>query len=119
MTAFSTIEATTDGPGLPTKCTEGFSSSFVNDVWYHYVADCTGTVTVSTCDDADFDTRLAAYTGPCPVTNEEIVGCNDDGDGCGGFTSIMQFAATKAVDYKLRIGGFGGSGTGNLTISCE
>ncbi|MCH7720539.1 MAG: hypothetical protein IH988_06055 [Planctomycetes bacterium] len=121
-TAFSLVGATTDGPN-PTdvpKCDEGFDLDLVNDIWYNYTASCTGTVTVSTCDDADYDTRLAAYSGfDCPVSNDMLVGCNDDGEGCGGLTSIMTFDAEVGVEYKIRVGGFGFDCSGNLTVSCD
>ncbi len=117
-TSFSTIGATTDGPGLPASCEEGFGLGLVNDIWFHYQASCTGTVTVSTCDTANYDTRLAAYEGTtCPPN--DFVACNDDGAGCGGFTSIMEFEAVGGTTYKLRIGGFDGSGTGSVNISCD
>ena len=117
-TSFSTIGATTDGPGLPASCEEGFGLSLVNDIWFHYQATCTGTVTVSTCNTADYDTRLAAYEGTtCPPN--DFVACNDDGAGCSGFTSIMEFEAVGGTTYKLRIGGFDGSGTGTVSISCD
>ncbi|MCH7703372.1 MAG: hypothetical protein IID37_16975, partial [Planctomycetes bacterium] len=117
-TSFSTIGATTDGPGLPSSCEEGFGLTLVNDIWFHYQASCTGTVTVSTCGTANYDTRLAAYEGTtCPPNN--FVACNDDSVGCSGFTSIMEFEAVGGTIYKLRIGGFDGSGTGTVTISCD
>jgi hypothetical protein len=116
-TAFSTIGATTDGPPLPPECEEGFGLSLVNDVWYNYTPTCDGLITVSTCSSADFDTRLAAYTGDCDALT--LVACNDDGPGCANFTSIMTWQGVCGVTYKIRVGGFGGSGTGILSVSCD
>jgi hypothetical protein len=116
-TSFSTVGATTDGPPLPLDCDRGFGLSFVNDIWYEYVATCDGTVQISTCDAASFDTRLAAYTGGCEAL--EIVGCNDDGEDCSGFTSILEFNATCGETYLIRVGGFITSGSGTLTITCD
>jgi len=31
----------------------------------------------------------------------------------------MTFSATAGVNYKVRVGGFAVSGTGNLTVSCD
>ena len=116
-TAFDTTGTTTDGPPLPAACDEGFGLAFVNDIWFAYTASCTGTVTVSTCNAASFDTRLAAYLGTgCPPAT--LVGCNDDGAGCAGFTSQMTFSATQGQSYLLRVGSFDTSGTGTLTVSC-
>lgn len=119
-TSFSTIGAGTDGPELPPDCEEGFGLFFVNDIWYDYTATCTGDLVVSTCNIADYDTRLAAYEGfDCPVDNDRLVGCNDDGEGCTGFTSEMVFPVVEGGQYKLRVGGFAGSGTGTLNITCD
>ncbi|MFO0782621.1 MAG: hypothetical protein U0636_02940 [Phycisphaerales bacterium] len=112
-TAFSTVGATTSGLALDPSCDEGFGTNFVNDIWFSYVATCNETVTVSTCNDATFDTRLAAYSD-CDGT---LVACNDDGAGCG-LTSSMSFTATQGTTYYIRVGGYSGSGSGNLTISC-
>jgi len=115
-TPFSTLLATTTGPELPPECDEGFGLSFVNDAWFSYTATCTGEIEVSTCNTANFDTRLAAYTGPCDDLT--LVACNDDGAGCATFTSIMTWNGTEGVTYLIRVGGFGGSGEGTLTVSC-
>jgi len=116
LTAFSTVGATTDGPPLPPECEEGFGLSFVNDIWFNYTATCSGLITISTCGTANYDTRLAAYTGNCGSLN--LVACNDDGPGCPSFTSIMEWLGTEGVVYKIRVGGFGGSGSGTLSVAC-
>ena len=118
VTAYSTLGATTDGVNLPPQCEKGFGLVLGNDIWYVYAAACAGTVTVSTCNDVNYDSRLAAYlnTG-CPVGNDDLVGCNDDGPGCDNFSSIMTFPATSGTEYLVRVGGFEtDSGTGNLTV---
>jgi hypothetical protein len=114
-TEFSTIGATTDGPALPAECDKGFGLAFVNDIWFNYTATCDGTVTVSTCNQASYDSRLAVYT----ACDGDLIACNDDGPGCSGFTSEMTFSATCGTTYVLRVGGFGGSGSGTLTIGCD
>jgi len=115
-TEFSTVGATTTGPPLPPECEKGFGLSLVNDVWFNYTATCNGVITVSTCNTANFDTRLAAYAGSCTALT--LVACNDDGPGCAGFTSIMEWSGTAGVLYRIRVGGFGGSGSGTLNVSC-
>ncbi|HMN96441.1 MAG TPA: hypothetical protein PKC43_11285, partial [Phycisphaerales bacterium] len=114
-TAFSTIGATTDGPALPGTCEEGFGLSFVNDIWYVFTATQTGNLTVSTCGTATYDTRLAAYQGTACFG--PLVACNDDGPGCPGFTSLMVVPTTAGQQYLIRIGGFGGSGSGTVNLS--
>jgi hypothetical protein len=118
VTPFSTTGATDSGPALDPSCEEGFGLAFVKDIWFTYEATCDGDITVSTCNDASYDTRLAAYDA-CPDLGGILVACNDDGPGCAGFTSTMVITgATAGNTYLIRVGGFGGGGTGNLTITC-
>jgi hypothetical protein len=116
LTEFSTNGASTSPPPLDPICDEGFGLSFVNDIWYSYVANCDGITTFSTCGFVDFDTRLAVYSGSCD--NLAIVGCNDDGLGCPGLSSRLEVELTAGQTYFLRIGGFAGSGSGTIDISC-
>lgn len=108
-TAFSTIGFT------GTNESSCGSTGDTNDGWYIYTATCTGDLTVSTCDDADFDTTLAAFDG-CSGTE---LACNDDKTGCTGNTSEITFSVTSGSQYWIRIAGYSGAtGTGNITISC-
>ena len=84
-------------------CNEGFGLSFGQDIWYHYTATCTGDATFSTCNTADFDTRLALYEGCEACPPEPLAGCNDDGDNCEEFTSelivpVQDFIVGPGVD---------------------
>lgn len=121
---FTTIAATTDGPDQPGSDCDAFSESNINqDVWYTYTASCDGNASVSTCNTADFDTRIAIYNaGTCPVGAEGLIACNDDGDGCTGFTSIVEWAVASGETYLIRIGGYddteSGSGTFELVDDC-
>lgn len=112
-TPFSTIGATTSPLPLDAACDEGLGTAIVDDIWFRYVASCTGDVTVSTCGAANFDTRLAAYSD-CIGT---LIACNDDDASCG-LQSQMIFAATSGQVIYIRVGGFSGSGSGTLSISC-
>ncbi len=111
---FSTIGSTMDGPTIPDICFCDFAGCiFESDIWYDYTATCTGTATFSACNDddpetgeADYDTRLVADERcDCPADNDDLVGCNDDGIGGSGFTSIMQIPVIEGVCYKIRLGG--------------
>ncbi len=116
--AFCTSDATTDGPGLPASCQEdGNSLDFGKDIWYRYTATADGIVTASVCNAADYDTRMAAYSGSCGALT--IVGCNDDGIGCS-VRSEVSFAALSGAEYLIRVGGFAeNSGTGTLTLTLD
>ncbi|MHC4990271.1 MAG: hypothetical protein ACYTGC_04755, partial [Planctomycetota bacterium] len=118
-TGFDTEGATTDGPAHP-EC-DNFGDDQVNqDIWFDYVATCTGQLTISTCGDANFDTRIAAYAGSgCPATQENLLGCNDDSPGCAGFTSELMIVVLEGESYKIRLGAFGdGVGQGQLSLNC-
>jgi len=90
------------------------------DIWYDYLATCTGTLTVSTCGTADYDTKLAIYHGfACPVSDAEFIDCAEDSPGCPNFTSTLVVPVTCGQEYKIRVGGWmGAQGTGVLTVSC-
>lgn len=112
-----TTQGATGQTDLPAECDSFGSVSIFNDVWYHYDATGTGPATVSLCNDASFDTRIAVFTGSCD--NLTLVGCNDDGNGCAGFTSELTFDATCGTEYTIVLGayGVGVTGTGNITIT--
>src|SRR5205085_6389077 len=104
----------TDGPDEPGPCNFGGYTQIGNDIWYKYLATCTGNVTVSLCG-SNFDTKLAAYSG-CPTGGGSALACNDSF--CGSNAQIT-FAVNQGTLYRIRIGGFNGAtGTGLLTISC-
>ena len=73
----------------------------------------------STCNQANFDTRLFVASACDPTTT---VACNDDGldgDGaeCGGFTSRIEVTLTAGT-YIVGVGGYAAAnfGEGVLTI---
>lgn len=117
-TSFSTVAATSSPVQLPDSCDEGFGTTIEKDLWYFIDSTCTGTLTVSTCGSADFDTRLAVYAG-CPQDGDTLLACNDDAPGCAGFTSSVSFEAVCGARYWIRLGGYSGGGTGELTLSCD
>src|SRR5690606_7982224 len=95
--AFSSEHAT--GTDI-TSCTTGDS----NDIWFEYVATCSGQVTASTCSDADFDTAMSVWSA-CGGTE---ITCNDDDANCDGNTSTVTFMATNGTSYWIRVAGYNG-----------
>jgi hypothetical protein len=115
-TPFSTLGASTDGPALPDSCMEPAGLYFGMDVWYRYEPSGTGTLTVSTCNQANYDTRLAAYTGACGSL--EIADCNLNGPGCIPHGSFMEFAVSCNEPILIRLGSYSVyTGTGTLTLT--
>ena len=113
---FSTLNATTDGPDEPAACTASGDSQIASDVWYRYVAECSGEVSISLCG-SNYNTRLGVYGDSCPSGNGTIIVCNDDS--CGTNAEV-QFTAVAANEYLIRIGGFmGAQGSGTMTINHE
>ncbi len=116
-TAFSTIGATTDGPD-EAACADFGDPSTHNDIWFTYVATCDGDLTVSTCGTVDYDSKLNVYTGTaCPPT--ALLGCNDDGPGCAGFSSLVTVPVVLGNSYLIRIGGFNAAASGSGTVDIE
>lgn len=88
------------------------------DEWFTFTSTTAGEiVTVSTCNQAGYDTRLSVYSD-CTLTNQ--IAQNDDGPGCSGFTSLLQFQGDGSSTYYIAVDGFNGaSGAFDLTITCE
>ena len=115
-THFTTIGATEGDPddGCPQFADPG------PDVWFRYDATCDGTLAVSTCGDATFNTKLAVYEG-CGIvcSTSGLIGCNDNGAGCSGGTSSIEVPVLAGQCYRIRVGGSGNaSGMGTLTLAC-
>ncbi|MFN0200551.1 MAG: PKD domain-containing protein [Bacteroidia bacterium] len=106
---FSTQCATQDGPS-PTCGTGVFK-----EIWYKFTTPSVGTLSLSTCNTASFDTRIAIFTGTCGAFTQ--VGCNDDGSACGT-TSSLQISVTANTTYYIALGGYNNAtGTGTLSVT--
>lgn len=98
-----------------TSTTTGSCGLMGNDVWYLYVATCTGTATVSFCapgSSRTFDTVLAAFDGSCGALTQIV--CNDDSCGLG---SEISFPTTVGNLYYIAVGSFNASTGGAFTVS--
>ncbi|MHC5001649.1 MAG: hypothetical protein ACYTJ0_00860 [Planctomycetota bacterium] len=138
LNAFSTLQATTDGPAHPECEVEGDGGQTGNDIWYLYTADCgaeMGVLRITTCEDlggsADYDSDLVVYDpslvkGPvCDSLESAILGCNDDDsvNPCGtqpDYHSTLTVPVVDGQQYLIRVGGFGPgvTGTGELLVEC-
>jgi len=131
-TDFDTSNASTDGQGHSEDLCQQDGQTY-NDIWYDYIATCTGELTVTTCEDlggsADYDTDIVVYDG-CdsmePPGDDLVLGCNDDDEDnpCGGFPMFHSTVIVPVVAencYTVRIGGWkaADSGTGTVLITCE
>lgn len=80
------------------------------DVWFEYVATCTGQATVDTFGSSQADTVLSAYAA---CGGAEIV-CNDDE---GSLFSVVSFATSAGQSYWIRLASFGPPGDYDLNVS--
>ncbi len=121
--AFSTVGANNDGPQI--TCAEGGGPN----VWYlvEIDTDVDQLITASTCGAADYDTALtlwdAGLIGSSFDLNQlpdVLERCNDDGGGCPGYTSRLEYPVTAGHQYLLSVSGWGGGfGSGTLTVSWD
>jgi hypothetical protein len=116
-TAFDTTNATTDGPAHA-ACLNAGSNQITSDVWFNHPSQCDGTLTVETCGNASFDTRLAVYdASSCGNVNDStLLACDDDA--CS-LQSRVAVPVVSGRSYTLRIGGYNGAtGSGNVVLTC-
>lgn len=104
----STTGANSDGTA---SCANSANSP---DVWYTYTPSVSETVTISTCNNASYDTALAIFDG-CGGAQ---LACLDDTSGCAGFTQSLDYAMTAGVTYWIRVSGYqNASGDFTLTVT--
>lgn len=115
---FDNAAATRDGPGHA-ACVEFGQPNIDRDVWFCWLSDCTGEVTIETCGQTGVDTKIAVYDGcTCPPGDANLLDCDDDG--CG-LQSSVKFAAVSGAGYLIRVGSTpgGSGGVGTFSVTCE
>ncbi len=126
-TPFDTNSASTSVPNAGfggagnLVCDDAGDDTIEADLWYNHTTVCGGPVTVETCSQAVFDTRIEVYEG-CGVCPPSILSaCNDDAAGCIGGTSSVSFNAIDGACYTVRVGGVDefAFGTGVLSVSTD
>ena len=99
-------------------CTMQFTPEIYNTNYYLFTPPLDGFYRLSTCNTADFDTKIAVMNG-CEAF-EGVLACNDDGAGCAVFTSqIPAVELLAGITYKIAVGGYGAGtlvGSGNFNI---
>ncbi|MEZ4874702.1 MAG: HYR domain-containing protein [Flavobacteriaceae bacterium] len=93
------------------------TSNTAPGVWYSF-AGFDGQATLSTCNQAGYDTKISVFSGSCGSLVCE--GGNDDGPGCSGFTSLLDVCVSAGETYYVLVHGFGSAtGTFDLTLTCS
>jgi len=117
-TAYSNLNATTDGVAEP-SCNFLFDDPQIgSDVWFVYESSCQGEVVVSLCGSA-YDTKLAVYEGAgCP--SSAPIECSDDDCGVSFESRVTFMASSVGQMFMIRVGGFQGEqGDGFINIRCD
>lgn len=95
-----------------------------NDIWFRHIAQCDGTLIVSTCDATSYDAAIAVYdddcvNGPSCAPLDMLLGCDDDGCGISGGPAEVAVDVVAGQCVLIRVGGIGDStGTGTLLVTC-
>ena len=84
-------------------------------LWYTFTGN-GDDVTLSTCNNADFDTKISVWSGTCADLVCE--GGVDDAAGCGGNTSAVTVATVAGTVYFALVHGYDGTGTFTISMSC-
>ncbi|MCB9879260.1 MAG: hypothetical protein H6835_16820 [Planctomycetes bacterium] len=102
---FSNVNALTSSPSWP--CAAGGS-----DVWFTYFAGQSGTLSVTTCGIAGYDSCIQILSGSCGSLTSLV--CNDDA--CS-LQSTVSTAVTPGL-YYVRVGGYSSAqGSFSLDVS--
>lgn len=131
------VQAMTDGSNTQsTSCMASGVNQFQADIWYNFVAPCSGRVVVDGCpSDVAFDSMLMLYSDhtptcrPCPISNNQFhLVCADDNCRVSGGASAAGAAITQNACYTIRFGSWSqlgtpwdtgqGEGTQTLSIVC-
>ncbi len=92
-----------------------------NTNYFSFTPAESGSYRFSTCNTADFDTKIAIMNNCDPTLG--VLACNDDGAGCASFTSFIAAVDLVAgTTYSVVLGGYAagtpvGSGTLSITLN--
>jgi len=115
--------AQTDGPPADGDCLDSGEDRFRADVWFEYVAPCSGSLTVQMCGGTDYDSMVAIYGSngadgacACPGDTGASLACDDDSCGGPGGPGVITYdGAIQGACYLIRVGGWSSDGTDAAT----
>ncbi|MEQ1634005.1 MAG: hypothetical protein ABL997_16620, partial [Planctomycetota bacterium] len=103
---FDTSLSSTSSPAWP--CAGGGS-----DLWYRFTPSGTGSMTVDTCNSANYDSALEVFSGSCGSLVSLV--CNDDTCGLSSSVTVNVLAGQT---YYIRLGGYASAaGSSGLNIT--
>ncbi len=100
-----------------TNCEGLQTTEMYHDIWLHYFACDSGTLTIDTCDLLDFDSTVVVYDGTCCTLNQ--LACHGGTDGCGGNAQLTVEGVEAGQFYYIRIGSSSVSSTGGGSVYIE
>jgi hypothetical protein len=112
---YDTTLSTTSGQAVA-DC--GLTDVVEQDIWFTFIAECTGTVEINTCG-TTYDTAVAVFD----ACGGNQITCSDDGTpACAGngLASRATFAATAGTTYYIAVGAYlaGVDGPGVISVIC-
>ncbi len=112
-----TVSGTTIGAAIDAVGTCGTTTT-APGAWYTFTASNDARFyTLSTCGQADFDTKISVFTGSCDRL--VCIGGADDSDGCSGGTTELLFTPVYGAVHYVLVHGFGTTiGDFELTLDC-
>ncbi|MFZ4750734.1 MAG: M12 family metallo-peptidase [Phycisphaerales bacterium] len=125
---FTNIGCNTDGPTHPAATCGSGNDVFLNDIWYRVQATANGPMRISTCNQVNFDTKLAVYDmGTDPLSfnygalASAFVACNDDGDAAcqanAVYASDLSLTVNAGRWYLIRVAAYDFPGSGSVSIN--
>jgi hypothetical protein len=117
QTTFTNVDATGSGFDDALSCSSTTGGQVFADVWFRWVAPCTGFADIGTCG-SSFNSRFSAYNASCPNNGLSVILCADDG--CGDDATAQTLVLEGQV-VLIRVGSpvDGDEGNGVLTITCD
>ena len=102
VTPGSTLLATDSGIPSQLICSARHGPEFRRDVWFTYTVECSGFVTISTCE-SDFDTRLDVFQNNASCDPDGLTMLSCGSEGCGDQASV-QILAPEGEELFIRVG---------------
>ncbi|MDA0863331.1 MAG: T9SS type A sorting domain-containing protein [Bacteroidetes bacterium] len=118
ITCGDTVTGDTLSATVEAGLTDCGTSITAPGVWYVFEdnSGLASEVLLSTCNQADYDTKLYVFTGSCG--DLICIDGNDDTTGCSGFTTELEFLSDGNSTYYILVAGYSSS-TGNFDLSME
>jgi hypothetical protein len=101
-----------------TACPFNGAASTGGQNWWKFVATADEAITLSTCGNASFDTRISVFSGS-DCNSMSCLAMSDDNPGCANGSTVVNFNAQTGNTYWFAVHGAGAEeGTYQLSVNC-